>query len=134
MARLSGLSQDTLRWYEKEGLLPPVPRSTDGRRRYRAQDRSMVQLLAALRRTGMPTGEMKRFVGLLTEGAASHGRRITVLQAHLERLHERRRLIDDAEARLTAKIDHYEELISRGLDCTGDPVPEDQRATQATRG
>lgn len=134
MARHSGLSQDTLRWYEKEGLLPAVPRGTDGRRRYHAQDQSRVGLLSALREAGLPTSEMRRFMGLMAEGATSHGRRITLLHSHLERLSERRARLEEAERRLTDKIDHYEELIDQGLDCTGQAVPPELRRAQAARG
>lgn len=134
MARHSGLSQDTLRWYEKEGLLPAVPRGTDGRRRYHAQDQSRVCLLSALREAGLPTSEMRRFMGLMAEGATSHGRRITLLHSHLERLSERRARLKEAERRLTDKIDHYEELIDQGLDCTGQAVPPELRRAQAARG
>lgn len=42
VAHLSGLSQDTLRWYEREGLLPAVHRGTDRRRRYTRRDAALV--------------------------------------------------------------------------------------------
>ncbi len=60
VARLSGLSQDTLRWYEREGLLPAVRRGPDRRRRYTRRDAALVEMLAKLRDSGMPTGEMSR--------------------------------------------------------------------------
>ena len=65
MAAESGLSMDTLRWYEKEGMLPPVGRGVDGRRRYAPADRNLVLLLARLRETGMTTRAMKEFVALV---------------------------------------------------------------------
>ena len=134
MARRSGLSQDTLRWYEKEALLPAVPRGTDGRRRYHPQDQARVSLLTALREAGLPTSEMRRFMRLMAEGATSHGRRITLLHSHLERLNEHRARLEEGERRLADKIDHYERLIDQGLDCAGQAVPPELRAVQAARG
>lgn len=130
MARESGLSADTLRWYEKDGMLPRVGRGPDGRRRYSAADRSLVLLLATLRNTGMTTSAMKEFVQLLGEGAASHGRRVALLARTRSDLEQRRHAIDDALQALDAKVNHYEDLIAAGLDCDGRPVPSDLRAAQ----
>ncbi|GAB3750444.1 MULTISPECIES: MerR family transcriptional regulator [unclassified Yimella] len=130
MAQMSGLTPDTLRWYEKEGMLPPVGRGVDGRRAYSGRDRDLVRLLAALRATGMPTSLMKEFVALIAEGAASHGRRIDVLQESRERLESRRREIDEALAALDAKVDHYRQLIDAGLDCDNRPVAASVRRLQ----
>ncbi len=130
MAELAGLSTDTLRWYEKEGILPPVTRGADGRRRYGQRERDLVLLLAALRDSGMPTTDMKAFVALMAEGAASHGPRITLLEQTRELLDARRRAIDEASAALEAKIGHYRVLIAAGRDCDGAPVPADVRVRQ----
>lgn len=133
MAKLAGLSTDTLRWYEREGILPPVTRSSSGHRRFSPQERDLVLLLTALRDTGMPTATMKSFAQLLQQGAASHGRRITLLEQTRAQLAERRRAIDQATAALERKIDHYEELIAAGLDCAGAPVPAEVRHLQTAR-
>lgn len=133
MSALTGLSTDTLRWYEREGILPPVGRTGSGRRRYNRRERDLVLLLAALRDTGMPTAMMKTFSDLLREGAASHGRRIALLEQTRALLDERRRKIDAAAASLDDKIRHYQELIEAGLDCDGAPVPDEVRPLQAAR-
>lgn len=133
VAEASGLSADTLRWYEREGLLPPVPRGTDGRRQYRPADRDMVRLLVALRTAGMSTADMKEFVQLIAEGAASHGRRIALLERTRAHLAERRRALDEAERALDVKVAHYRSLIDAGLDCDGSAVPAALRSRQAAR-
>ncbi|MDU6252090.1 MAG: MerR family transcriptional regulator, partial [Cutibacterium avidum] len=104
MAAESVLSMDTLRWYEKEGMLPPVGRGVDGRRRYAPADRNLVLLLARLRETGMTTRAMKEFVALVGEGAASHGRRIALLTETRAGLEARRRALDAALRALDAKV------------------------------
>lgn len=133
MAAQSGLSIDTLRWYEKTGLLPSAERGPDGRRRYGERDQALVMLLVRLRETGMPTADMRRFVALLGEGAASHGRRIGLLEETRAMLDERRSRIDAAREAVDAKIAHYEHLIAHGLDCDGGAVPRQLRARQAER-
>lgn len=133
MAERAGLTTDTLRWYEREGILPPVGRDGVGRRRYDDRDRDTVLLLTALRAAGMSTADMKTFVRYLQEGASSHGRRIDLLERTRLRLEDRRREIDRATAALAGKIDHYEGLIAAGLDCDGHSVPVELRAVQAAR-
>ncbi|QQS02515.1 MAG: MerR family transcriptional regulator [Austwickia sp.] len=122
VAAATGLTRDTLRWYEREGLIPAVSRGGDGRRRYDAATVRLIELLLRLRRTGMPVADMKRFVELLGEGAASHGRRMALLQAQrLRVLAVQRQLADDLAA-IDAKIQHYAHLIDAGQDCGERPI------------
>lgn len=130
MAAMAGLSVDTLRWYEKEGLVPGVGRDGRNRRSYSPREQSLVLLLTALRDTAMPTSDMKAFVAMLGEGAASHGRRIALLEAHHRYLEQRRAAIDAADEALQRKVDHYRGLIADGLDCEGSPVTEEVRERQ----
>lgn len=125
-----GLSVDTLRWYEKEGLLPPIPRSLDGRRLYTAQMVTFVGLVVALRRTGLSVADTRTFVDLAGDGASSHGRRMALLKRHRDAIHERQRQLVADLAAVDSKVVHYGELIAAGLDCDGlpvDPTTADQQ-------
>jgi DNA-binding transcriptional MerR regulator len=134
VARLSGLSQDTLRWYEREGLIPPVGRGPDGRRRFSERDVGMVVMLAKLRATGMPTDDMRAFAQMIGERAASHGRRLALLESHRLRIADQMAALSDALNALNAKADHYRSLIAAGLDCDNVPVsPEVARKQQEIR-
>lgn len=133
MASATGLSADTLRWYEREGILPRVARTGAGHRRYGPREQGLVHLLIALRDTGMSTAGMKHFVELLAEGAASHGRRITLLQEGQALLAARRAELELAASALENKISHYEGLIAQGLDCDGGPVSGEVQRRQAVR-
>lgn len=94
VARLSGLRQDTLRWYEREGPLPAVRRGSDRRRRYTRRDASLVGMLAKLRESGMPTEDMREFSRLVAGGAATHGRRLVILERHRDRIRRRQAELD----------------------------------------
>ena len=59
-AEKCGLSQHTLRWYERIGLLAPIARGSDGRRRFSDADLDWLSLLTKLRATGMPVRNMQR--------------------------------------------------------------------------
>jgi DNA-binding transcriptional MerR regulator len=110
-AQLSGLSVDTLRYYEKEGLTLHRPlRSSSGQRRYTEENLRWLGTLVMLRRTGMPIRDIKRFVDLYrVEG--SEPQRLAILQAH--RLHVLDELAE-VQTHLDAinqKIHYYEDKV-----------------------
>ena len=120
----TGLTRDTLRWYESEGLIPAVPRNSAGVRRYDEATVRMIDLLMRLRRTGMSVAHMRDFVTMVEQGARTHGRRMRLLEDHREEIESRmRELIDDLAA-VDAKIDHYRHLIDAGLDCTENVIDD----------
>ncbi|WP_410620124.1 MerR family transcriptional regulator [Amycolatopsis sp. cmx-8-4] len=91
----TGFTIDTLRYYERIGLLHHVGRTAGGRRTFTDQDVEFLQLLRCLRYTGMPVAEMLRFVELLRSGDATQDERLEVLRDH--------------EARVEAQIDRLRE-------------------------
>ncbi|GAA1856477.1 MerR family transcriptional regulator [Myceligenerans crystallogenes] len=77
----SGFSIDTLRYYEKEGILRPVARTGSGRRAYSDADLGWLDLVRCLRDTGMPIAALKRYAELSAD-AATLGERLALLEAH----------------------------------------------------
>lgn len=110
-AEKCGLSQHTLRWYERIGLLPAIERGSDGRRRYSDSDLDWLSLLTKLRATGMPVRDMQRYAELVRSGAG-HAERLDLLIKHREEV--RRALAAQRETLklLDAKIDSYECLVA----------------------
>lgn len=111
VARLTGLSVDTLRYYEREGLLlEAAPRDPAGRRRYGTDDLSWIAAILMLRETGMPISDM-RALAALSRTDGTEAERLTVLRAH------RRRILEELErtrrhlAALEKKIAVYEEVV-----------------------
>lgn len=134
VARRTGLSRDTLRWYEREGLIPLIARDAWGHRAYDAADLRMIELVVRLRRTGMPIEQAREFVALVREGAATHGRRLAVLEAHRVRVLAQLAQVEADLAAIDDKIDHYQGLIAAGRDCGDAPVTDPVvRARQRSR-
>jgi DNA-binding transcriptional MerR regulator len=106
-AERSGLSIDTIRFYEKSGMLPAIARGKRGWRDFSADQLDWLITLERLRATGMPLKAVKRFAVLVhaaPEDAAAAGERLAILEEHRERLAERRRQLDACEAYLIRKI------------------------------
>jgi DNA-binding transcriptional MerR regulator len=82
-AELSGLSADTLRYYERDGLmLQPVARSSSGHRSYTERDLEWIRLVTRLRATGMPIRDVRAYAALVREGSGNEEARLDLLLAH----------------------------------------------------
>ncbi len=102
-----GLTQHTLRWYERIGLLGSIERGGDGRRRFSDGDLDWLSLLTKLRATGMPVRDMQRYAELVRSGAG-HAERLELLKRHREQV--RRAIASQRECLklLDAKVSSYE--------------------------
>jgi DNA-binding transcriptional MerR regulator len=107
----TGLSSDTLRYYEKAGLVRPVGRSSSGQRRYAADDLEWIGFLLRLRQTGMSIAEMQRYAELRAQGDSSLAERLALLREHRARLHERMRALRASARALHEKIELYEKQL-----------------------
>ena len=124
-AEKCGLSQHTLRWYERIGLLGPVARDANGRRRFSDGDLDWLDLITRLRETGMPVSDMQRYAELVRSGAGE-AERLELLKRH--RAEVRRALAAQRETLrlLDAKIDTY----ARRVRETGTPEQACAQETQ----
>lgn len=108
----TGLSPDTLRYYEKAGLIEGVGRTTGNQRRYATSDLAWLEFLLRLKETGMTISDMRRFAQLRAAGGSTVIDRLAILRQHRGGLEERiRDLRRNAEA-LDEKIHHYEQLLA----------------------
>lgn len=111
-AEATGLSVDTLRYYEKDDLLlRPVPRSSSGHRRYDDADLRWIELVTRLRATGMPIRDVRRYAALVRAGAGNEEERLALLEAHREQV---LRQLAEVTAHLAA-IDHKIDLYTGRL-------------------
>ena len=107
----TGFSIDTLRYYERIGLLHEVGRTAGGRRRFTDQDLAFLSLLRCLRDTEMPIAEMLRFVGLLREGDDTRAERLAVLREHEERVEDQIGRLRGHQEHIRMKIAHYRKAV-----------------------
>ena len=110
VAALTQLSEHTLRYYERIGLLDPVSRASSGHRRYSAQDIAWIEFLNRLRTTGMPICKMQQFAALRRQGDLTMAERRMLLEAHRQEVQAQ---IDELQANLCEieqKIQHYKTL------------------------
>ncbi|WP_309230519.1 MerR family transcriptional regulator [Nocardia sp. SYP-A9097] len=113
----SGLTRDTLRWYERIGLLNYVGRDHAGQRRFCDRDLDWLTLIGKLRLTGMSVADMVRYAELVRAGDHTYPERLEMFyHTRAEALAQIKEL-EQTIAVLDCKIAHYE----------GDPNATDWR-------
>jgi len=102
----TGFSLDTLRYYERIGLLDGVQRTSGGRRQYGDDDISWLGTLRCLRDTGMPIARMLEFAEL-TRDEGTIADRITLLEEHDRDIEERIEILLRQREHIRGKIAYY---------------------------
>lgn len=109
------ISQDTLRYYERVGMIPPVTRTLSGIRNYQETDLQWVELAICMRSAGLPVETMIEYVKLCQEGDNTIPARLQLLVEQREALHEQRKQIEETLERLNFKISRYERAVETGI-------------------
>jgi DNA-binding transcriptional MerR regulator len=113
VAELTGLSIDTLRYYERIGLLEKVHRASSGHRRYTQRDIDWIGLLINLRETGMPLAQMRHFAELRRQGEATATERLLLLEQHQHALEQHMQKLEQHMLELQQKIAHKKAYLAQ---------------------
>jgi DNA-binding transcriptional MerR regulator len=119
VARRTGLTAHTLRYYERIGLIAPVGRADGGQRRYAAADLAWIEFLLRLRTTRMPITKMQSFATLRASGDATVPARRQMLEVHLQEVQADIAAMQLAAQALQDKIGHYQAMEQDVLESTG---------------
>ncbi len=106
-----GISQDTLRYYERVGMIPHVTRTAGGIRNYQESDIGWVEMALCMRSAGLPIEAMIEYVRLFQEGDETIPARLQLLLDQREALIEQQAQIDSTLKRLNYKISRYERAV-----------------------
>lgn len=80
MAKKLGLTTATLRYYEKEGLLPFVERTSGGIRQFTEKDFEWLMIIDCLKKTGMPLKDIRSFIEMVNQGDSTIENRLNLIQ------------------------------------------------------
>lgn len=109
-----GISQDTLRYYERVGLIPPVTRTAGGVRSYQQEDLAWVELAQCMRSAGLTVEALLEYVRLFQAGDETIPARLQLLQEQRAYLAEQKKQIERAMERLDYKISRYALAVKTG--------------------
>jgi DNA-binding transcriptional MerR regulator len=114
VAEQTGFSLDTLRYYERIGLLDGIERNSGGQRVFTEGDVAWLRILRCLRDTGMPIQRMVRYAELARGGDETVGERLDVLREHDREIDEKIAHLLGEQEHIRGKIAYYErELAAR---------------------
>lgn len=108
-----GLSRDTLRYYERVGLIPRVTRDKSGNREYSEKDRGWVDFIKCMRGAGIPIEILIDYVQMFENGDATRETRKALLTEQRDLLAERIAVMQKTLERLNYKISNYDGIVYR---------------------
>jgi DNA-binding transcriptional MerR regulator len=106
-----GLSSDTLRYYERVGLISPVNRNESGIRDYNELDLRRVEFIKCMRSAGLPVEVLIEYVGLVQQGDKTIEARKEILKVQRELLLARMKEMQKTLDVLDRKIEVYENAV-----------------------
>ena len=107
-----GLTQDTIRYYEKIGLIPPVPRNSSGIRNFDERSCGWIEFIKCMRNAGLSIKVLTKYVELFNKGKSTLKERKELLIGQREKLIEKQEDIKKTLDRLNYKIELYDDIIS----------------------
>lgn len=114
VSEILNISQDTLRYYEKIGVIPIVKRTAGGIRNYQEEDIGWIQLVTCMRNAGLPIKVMIDYLNLYQQGDSTIQARYNLLKEQREKLLEQKKQIDETLEKLNYKIARYEVAVETG--------------------
>ena len=105
-----GLTQDTLRYYERIGLIPPVKRNQNGIREYDDYSCGWIEFIHCMRKAGIQVEVLIEYVQLYQRGPDTKAARKALLLEEYRRLNERITELQALKDRLACKIENYDQL------------------------
>ncbi len=130
MAKLLGIPSSTLRYYDKEGLLPFVERSPGGMRLFQEKDYEWLKIIECLKKTGMSLKDIRKYIQLSMQGDETIGTRLELFYKQRKLLQEQMDSLQQTMETLNYKCWYYETAKEAGtLDMMQDlpleKIPEE---------
>lgn len=115
-AQRSGLSAHTLRFYDKEGLLPYVDRTSSGIRSFKESDFEWLHIINCLKDTGMPIKKIREFIDLCMHGDDTLEQRLEFLRNHKLNVEQQMKELKMHMKTINHKISYYETAVEAGTE------------------
>jgi DNA-binding transcriptional MerR regulator len=135
VAEKTGLTTYTLRYYDREGLMPFVKRNQAGRREFTDANLDFIDLITCLKDTGMQLAEIRHFVELAMQGDATLETRLSIFKRQQQAVCNQIKQAKQHLAKLDYKVRYYtaacdagtEAAVSGDCELPGQPIIIDNR-------
>ena len=119
VAHLKGVGIKALRYYERIGLIPPVPRTKSGIRDYDQTSCSWIEFIKCMRAAGLQIEALIEYVALFQQGDSTIGARKALLLEQRDQLEERIATMQQTLERLNHKIENYGNCLAKEPELRG---------------
>lgn len=113
-AQMTGLTAHTLRYYEKEGLLPFVKKSGSGLRVFSDNDIGWLQMIECLKGVGMPLKGIKQYIDWFIEGDSTLEKRLQMFKEQKASLEAQMAQLQKHMNKINYKINLYSKAVEKG--------------------
>lgn len=110
-SKLTDTTADTIRYYEKTGLIPAIKRTSGGIREFDEQDLRSIRFAITMRKAGLPVDTLKQYVQLLQEGDDAITERKAILAEQVELIRQNIEELTETLNYLEYKVEHYEDHL-----------------------
>ena len=107
-----GITPDTLRYYERIGLISDVPRNKNGIRDYDEKSCKRIEFIKCMRNAGVEIDILSKYISLIETGKSTVEERKKLLEDQREKLLAKQKTINETLDRLNYKIKIYEDIAS----------------------
>ena len=118
VSEMTGLSISTIRYYDKEGLLPDLQRKESGYRIFSNQDLKAIDLIECFKESGLTIREIRHFMSLVKQGDVTLAERLAIFQTHIARLEEKLAAVQNALDHSRRTLVFYEIAAKTGSEET----------------
>jgi DNA-binding transcriptional MerR regulator len=116
VAEKMGVTVPTLRYYDKEGLLPFIDKKPDGTRVFKDEDFKGLAVITCMKNSGMPIKDIKRFMDLCKEGDSTLKERLEIFLERKEAVQKQMEELTKVVETIEHKIWYYETAIEAGTE------------------
>lgn len=126
IAKKLNVAPSTLRYYDKEGLLPFVERSGGGIRMFKDSDFEWLTIIECMKKTGMPIKDIKIFIDWCIEGDSTIDKRLALIDKQRENVIAQMKQLQETLDMLDYKHWYYETAKAAGTCAIHNSIPDDK--------
>ena len=123
VAKITGLPVSTLRYYDRNGLIPSLERSQGGTRTFTDQEIETIRVIECLKSTGMQLKDIKQFMAWCSEGDSTIDKRLAMFQNRLQEVAEQMRDLQHVKDIVRFKCWYYQTANEEGTTERVDHAP-----------
>ena len=124
VSQMFDLPASTLRYYDKEGLLPHIQRQGTGIRRFDQRTIEALRVIECLKKSGMEIKDIKQFMAWCAEGPATYGQRLELFRQQRAKVEQEMVRLEKTLAMIDFKCWYYSQAVATGSETFTEAIPD----------